>query len=311
MTARSGVVLNCSDHYSSGMAEIPTSRDEASDIFRAPPERHIDVGGGEVAYRRVGTGPDVLFSHGWPASGATFRHLLPVLAPHVTCHVIDHVGAGDSRFDRDAKISLTDHGRALGIVADELGLERFGVVGHDSGGMIARLGLAGDERVTGWGLIATEQPPKPHWRFTSFLSIRHLPRFERVIAWALNTPSVRRIKYVGGDIFGDRTLLDGEFDEFYCRRMEDPDAQWAVAQFARNFDLGLFAALTECHRKMTAPSVLVWGGNDPFFPVERTRTMMGEFAGPVDLHVIDDGKLFVHEEFPEEAADFLLPVLRG
>lgn len=293
------------------MAEIPTSRDEASDIFRAAPERTIDVGGGEVAYRKIGTGPDVLFSHGWPASGATFRHLLPVLAPHVTCHVIDHVGAGDSRFDRSAKISLTDHAQALRLVADELRLEKFAVVGHDSGGMIARLGLAGDERVTGWGLIATEQPPKPHWRFSSFLAVRNVPRFERAMAWALNTPWVRRRKLVGGDIFGDRGLLDGEFAEFYCERTTNPDAQWAMGEFGRNFDLSLFAALTECHRKMTAPTVLVWGGRDPFFPLERTRNMMHEFAGPVDLHVIDDGKLFVHEEFPDEAANAILPVLQG
>ena len=50
---------------------------DATDLFRRPPDRFLDVGAGEVAYRRVGTGPDVLFVHGWPVSGATFRHLLP------------------------------------------------------------------------------------------------------------------------------------------------------------------------------------------------------------------------------------------
>ena len=64
----------------------------------ADPDRFLDVGAGEVAYRRVGTGPDVLFVHGWPVSGATFRTLLPHLADHVTCHVIDLPGAGSSRF---------------------------------------------------------------------------------------------------------------------------------------------------------------------------------------------------------------------
>ena len=45
--------------------------EQASDLFRRPPERFLDVGTGEVAYRRVGSGPDVLFVHGWPVSGAT------------------------------------------------------------------------------------------------------------------------------------------------------------------------------------------------------------------------------------------------
>ena len=67
---------------------------DASDLFRGEPDRYLDVGAGEAAYRCVGTGPDVLFVHGWPVSSATFRKLLPHLVDHVTCHVIDLPGAG-------------------------------------------------------------------------------------------------------------------------------------------------------------------------------------------------------------------------
>ncbi len=77
------------------------SRSDASMLFRREPDRFFDVGAGEVAYRRIGTGPDVLFVHGWPVSGATFRLLLPHFAEHVTCHVVDLPGAGSSRFDAD------------------------------------------------------------------------------------------------------------------------------------------------------------------------------------------------------------------
>ena len=64
----------------------------ASDLFRRAPDRMIDVGAGQVAVRSVGSGPDVLFVHGWPVTGATYRTLLPYLAPHVRCHVVDLVG---------------------------------------------------------------------------------------------------------------------------------------------------------------------------------------------------------------------------
>mgnify|MGYP001826621300 FL=1 len=36
---------------------------QAADLFRSEPDRYLDVGAGEAAYRRVGTGPDVLFVH--------------------------------------------------------------------------------------------------------------------------------------------------------------------------------------------------------------------------------------------------------
>ena len=52
------------------------SASEAADLFRTPPLRFLDVGGAEVAYRRVGSGPDVLFVHGWPVNSATFRTCL-------------------------------------------------------------------------------------------------------------------------------------------------------------------------------------------------------------------------------------------
>ncbi len=288
------------------------SQNDASDLFRAEPQRHIDVGNGAVAYRKIGEGPDVVFSHGWPVTSATFRCLLPHLVDHVTCHLIDFPGAGDSRFDRSITPSVTAHAEALRRSVDALGLERFGVVGHDSGGMIARVAFAADERVHGWGLIATEQPPKPHWRFSMFLQARVIPRFERLIVPLLNMPRLRRNPFVLGDAFANRDLLDGEFDEFFLRPLrDDPDKQWAAGEFGRNFDLGLFPALTAYHRQIRVPVQLVWGGRDPFFPVGRARAMMPEFSGPVDLEVIDEAKLFLHEEFPGPVANALLKTIRG
>ena len=124
----------------------------ATDLFRREPDRYLDVGAGEVAYRRVGTGPDVLFVHGWPVSGATFRKLLPHLVDHVTCHVIDLPSSGSSRFTADTVLSVDQHITSVRRVLDLLDLDATAVVGHDSGGMIARHAVAGDPRVRALGL---------------------------------------------------------------------------------------------------------------------------------------------------------------
>ena len=91
---------------------------EASDLFRREPDRFLDVGAGEAAYRVVGTGPDVLFVHGWPVSSATFRLLLPHLVDHVTCHLIDLPSAGSSRFDADTPMSIRQHIETVRRVVD-------------------------------------------------------------------------------------------------------------------------------------------------------------------------------------------------
>ena len=41
--------------------------------FLQPPHRWVDVGDARLAYRRIGSGPDVFFVHGWPLSSATWR----------------------------------------------------------------------------------------------------------------------------------------------------------------------------------------------------------------------------------------------
>lgn len=300
-----------SDHYIWFM--VPLTANTASDLFRRPPDQWITTGPNtDVAYRRIGVGPDVLFVHGWPASGATYRGLLPHLADHVTCHLLDLPGAGHSRFGKESDLSITGHADAIRTVVDELELSDVAVVGHDSGGMFARFALAGDERVRAWGLVDTEQPPKAHWRFAAFLKIKYVPNFERVLGWAVNRRRLRRNEFVLGSCFQDRSLLDGEFEEFFLRPLgQDSHRRMGAGMFARNFDLELFGELANLHAKIEVPVHLVWGDDDPFFPLDRTEAMMSGFGGPVELTIIEGGRLFHHEEFPDKVAAALLPTLRG
>lgn len=282
---------------------------EATDLFRHAPHRYLDVGAGEMAYWRVGEGPDVLFVHGWPVSSATFRGLLPYLAPHVTCHLIDLPGSGQSRFDRDTPITLWRHVESIRRAIDLLGLERYAVVGHDSGGMMARHAVVGDERLRAMGLLDTEQPQGLSWRFRQFLAMRMLPSFEDLLAWGANQPWLRRNKLLLGDCFVDRSLLDGEFAELFLAPLrDDPNRRWAAGEGLRSFEERMVHELEPIHRRLDVPVQLVWGEEDPFLPVDWAREMVDTFPKAA-LHVVEGAKLFAHEEKPAEVAAVLLPVL--
>ena len=287
-----------------------TARD-ATQLFRDPPDGYLDVGAGQLAHRTVGTGPDVLLVHGWPVSGATFRMLLPHLADHVTCHVLDLLGAGSSRFAPDAPLSLDQHIESVRRAVDLLGLSDVAVVGHDSGGMIARHALAGDDRVTGMGLIDTEQPQGMSWRFRLFLANRHVPGFGSALGWLAGRPRLRRNGFVLGDAFVDRSLLDGDFDDLFLRPLAtDPERRAAAIRVLRSFHPHHVADLEGLHRRIAVPVQLVWGEQDRFFPVARAREMVGTFPD-ARLAVIPGAGLFAHEERPAEVAAALLPVLTG
>lgn len=280
----------------------------AAELFRTAPDSYLDVGAGEVAHRRVGTGPDVLFVHGWPVSGATWRKLLPHLVDHVTCHVIDLPSAGSSRFDSETPMSITQHITSVQRVVDILELDSVAVVGHDSGGMIARHAMVGDTRLRAMGLINTE-PPNPSWRFRSFIASRRLPGLSAGLGWIAGAPRIRRMRLVFGDAFVDRSLLEGEFDEFFFQPLHEISARRnAAARLLRSFEMRHVTELSEIHRRIDVPVQLVWGDQDPFFPVARARDMAHEFPN-AQLEVIEGVGLFSHEEAPAAVAAALLPTL--
>ena len=283
----------------------------ASDLFRAAPDRWIDVGAGEAALRSVGSGPDVLFVHGWPVSGATFRHLLPHLVDHVTCHVIDLPSAGSSRFNDSTHVSIDQHIESVRRVVDDLGVDSIAAVGHDSGGLIARYALGGDPRLRAFGLINTE-PSNPGWRFTSFINTGKLPFFGPIFGWVAGQRRIRRNKFILGDAFADKALLEGEFEEFFLDPLHEnatlrKASDRALKSFSIKKHIGGIEAL---HAKINVPVQLVWGDQDPFFPVDRAHEMVSTFSN-ARIEVLPGVGLFSHEEAPAEVAAALLPALTG
>lgn len=283
---------------------------DASELFRSPPHGFIPVGdGAEVAHRVVGSGPSVLFVHGWPVSGATFRALLPHLVDHVTCHVIDLPGAGSSRYTSSTPLSLALHIRSVSAVIDALGLDDVAVVGHDSGGLIARHAVAGDTRLRSLGLIDTEHTGTLSLRFRSFVAGRNLPGFGAAMAFAARHPRVRRNPAVFGAAFADRRHLDGEFAEFFFDPLHrSKEYLAATMKLFRSFDPRLVRELEDLHRRIDVPVQLVWGEADQFFPVSRAEQMVKTFSD-AQLHVVPGAGLFSHEERPAEVARALLPNL--
>jgi len=284
---------------------------QAADLFRADPERFLDVGAGKAAYRRVGHGPDVLFVHGWPVSGATFRTLLPHLVDHVTCHVIDLPGAGSSRFRADTRVTFEQHIASVRRIVDLLSLDEYAVVGHDSGGMIVRHAVVGDPRLRAMGLVNTEQPQGLTIRFKILVWAARLPGFGAGLGWVAVKPRLRRNRFVLGGAFADPSGLDGEFEEFFLRPLhDDSERRAAAARLGRSFDARHVRELADVHARLDVPVQLVWGDRDPFFPVERARAMVGTFPD-ARLTVVEGAGVFAHEERPSEVAEALLPVLAG
>jgi haloacetate dehalogenase len=118
----------------------------------APESRRIATADAGIHILQAGAGPPVLFLHGFPETLAMWRRVVPLLADRHTCVCADLRGYGSS----DKPPSTPDHrpyskvemARDMIQVMDELGFDRFSVVGHDRGGRVGfRLALDHPGRV--------------------------------------------------------------------------------------------------------------------------------------------------------------------
>jgi haloalkane dehalogenase len=266
-------------------------------------QQHIDVGPSKLGYTRSGRGPDLVFVHGWPLHGATFRHIVPRLSEHFTCHVFDLPGAGKSEWTAATQFTLPAHAAALVTAIDRLKLERVGFVAHDSGGTIARIAAAqlGDRCfgiVSGNTEIAGYRPPM----LKTLVALRDVPFGAQMFAASARVRAIRRSSLGFGGTFDDLDRLDGEFGALFLDPLSEPavlEGQWGLV---RDFDWRAIDELEAVHRRITAPVLFVCGKDDPWFPLEVLRPTLGQLGGGARIEVMP-GKLFVHEEHPEAFAD--------
>lgn len=279
--------------------------------FSRPPESFLDLGHARLAYRRLGSGPDLLFLHGWPVTSATFREIAPALAERFTCHLIDLPGAGHSEWSADTPISIQGHAETVCRVVEALDLERYALVAHDSGAAIGRYAAARHpERVAAMVLGNTEIPGYTPPLLTRLLRILRLPGGKALFRLALRIDFVRRSSLGLGTCFADRSLLDGAFYEHTIAPIlaskRAAEGQMALVD---DFDPSDFDDLVEAHAAVKAPVQLIWGGRDPWFPLEKARAMLPQFAGGAELEVLETGKVFAHEEFPQDFVRHARPFL--
>ncbi len=272
----------------------------------------IDIGHTQVAYRRHGSGPDVLFVHGWPLHGGTWRNIVGRL-DGFTCHVIDLPGAGASRPTADTPMTFAGHVDSILAVLDHLGLDQVTLVGHDSGAMFTRMAAARrPEAVTALVMSGTEIPNHHSWQVSMYSLLSKLPGSGNVLRTMLGHDILARSPLALGGCFHDFDAIDDGFGVILGELLADSELMDSQLALIRNFDNDAVDALPAVHAKLTMPSLLIWGEDDPFFPIGKARAMVDQFAGPTRFEAIANARLFVHEEYPERfaelTADFLATV---
>jgi haloalkane dehalogenase len=275
----------------------------ATAAYLDAPVRWIDTPAARLPLRRFGQGADLLLVHGFPLSGFTWRKLLPALSAHFTCHVLDLPGLGASQWNDRTDFSFPGQGRTLAAVVDALGLARLHVMAQDTGGTFARyLALQMPGRISRLVLINTEMPGhRPPW-IPLYQRLLKAPATLTVLRGLLASRVFRRSAMGFGGCFADPSLIEGDFHRHVVEPLlRDPMRMEGLRRYLLGAQWGPVDALAHEHAKLSMPVLLLWGADDPTFPLPLARAMATQFP---DARVtpIAGARLLVHEEKPEEVA---------
>lgn len=193
---------------------------------------------------------------------------------------------------------------AIVSAVDVLGLDRFALVGNDSGRMIARFAAERlGNRVTALVLTGTEIPDHHPAQIDRLKFAARLPGSKAVTKALINNRRAARSNNLLGGCFWNRDLIEGDFRTEVLDQTFTNDAVLSrQLELLARYTTDVVDKLRATHANLDCPALLIWGERDPFFPVANAREMCNQFGGPTEFVAIPNARLLVHEEYPEEFA---------
>jgi pimeloyl-ACP methyl ester carboxylesterase len=288
-------------------------RSSSTERFLNQEVQYEDIGTARIAYRRFGKGAPLVLVHGWPLWGFTFRKIIPILSGRFTCYVVDLPGAGETRWTPKTDFKFAGQASSLKGFIDRLGLKSYSLLAHDTGATIARqLCLIDPERVERLVAIDTEIPGhRPPW-IPLFQKLSVLPGNDVLFRLVLRSKTFLRSSLGFGGLFNDLSLLEGDFhDHIIAPMIQSPAVMSGQRRYLQGIDWTLVDSLADKHRDMKAPVLLIWGEDDPVFPIHLARKMVPQFKNCKGLVSVPRTKLLPHEEQPDPVGRLALEFLLG
>ncbi|MEM6767689.1 MAG: alpha/beta hydrolase [Bacteroidota bacterium] len=273
--------------------------------------QYFDGKDSHIAYRKFGTGPPILFIHGFPVYGYTWRFLLPRLSATHSCYVVDLVGLGYSKWNKATDFHFTAQARRLIDFVTSLGIQNCSIIAHNTGATTARLvALSEKLRVQNLVLINTEVPGhRPPW-IPLYQQVGKLPLSPYVFGTFLKNDVFVRSSMGFKEFYSNKELLKNKtYLNPYLKLVTQSThhIQGALA-YLIGCNFKYMDSLKDRHKEIAAKVSLIWGEDDRTFPVSYGEELATQFTH-CSFYRIAKASLMPHEEKPEEVLEILISEL--
>ena len=270
---------------------------------------YIETASGLICYAESGTGPVALFVHGVVMNKYLWRRQLADLSDIRRCIAVDLLAHGDTEIDSNQDVSVTANANMLRELLDALHIDQVDLIGNDSGGGIAQIFAAlNPDRVR--TLTLTNCDTHDNWppeAFKPFVEMAVAGGLHNTLTAMLADKAIYRSPGVLGPAYERPESVSDDDIEIYLRPLVRSEQHTRNLQrFVAAFDHKHTVAIEPQLRELRAPTLIVWGTDDVFFPVKWAYWLAEAIPGAKPPVELAGARIF----FPEERAEVFNQVLR-
>jgi len=269
-------------------------------------QRIVDLPQGTINYTESGSGPPLVFVHGFLVDGTLWREVTPLLSSGFRCIVPD-LPLGSHRIAMKPDADLSPPGVAR-IVADFLAaleLENVTLIGNDTGGAICQL-------------VATNHPERlgrlvltPCDAYKDFLPLMfrylqvaaRIPGAMTLLMQTMRPRTMRRAPIAFGWLTKGR-IPDELLDRWVAPAMSDPAVRRDATKLLRGISNRYTLEAAERLASFDRPTLIAWAPEDRFFKLENAKRLAATIPN-ARLETINDARSFVSLDQPERLAELI------
>src|SRR6266853_1118763 len=271
--------------------------------------RSIEIPSGRISYTEAGSGPVALFVHGVVMNKHLWRHQLSGMSDIRRCIAVDLLAHGDTEIEQNQDVTVTANANMLREVLDALRTDQVDLVGNDSGGGIAQIFAAlNPNRVR--SLTLTNCDTHDNWppeAFKPFVDMAVAGGLKDTLNAMLADKAIYRSPGALGPAYEHpENVSDGDIETYLRPHVRTEQRTCDLQRFVAAFDNKHTLAIEPQLKALKAPTLIVWGTDDIYFPVKWAHWLGETIPGAKKPVELEGARIF----FPEERAEVFNKLLR-
>jgi pimeloyl-ACP methyl ester carboxylesterase len=269
--------------------------------------KEIQLSAGTIRYREAGTGPVIVFVHGYLVDGRLWDGVVGALSDRYRCIAPDWpLGAHQMAMAPDADLTPPGIATIIDDFLTALDLEDVTLVGNDSGGAMSQVLVARRPARVGRLILTncdTHENFPPSF-FKVMPPLAKLPGGMRLMAAPFRLPAVTRLAFRP---FAKTEPPAGLVESWAAGPKRDPPLMRDLAKVTAGMDKRHTLAAAQSLSGSEFPLLLAWAPGDRYFPIRYAERLAAEVGG-AKLVLIPESATFIPFDQPvrlaAEIADF-------